>query len=189
MMTVRPFTLVLVVALTTTLLSACGGGSSGGVYNQAFNVSGQWSGTIKDTSYGEALITMTLSDNGGTVVGQMITFGPNSCFTGYSTSQLTGTATQLPANTTGDNPLTGDQENSNQGSLALSMTVDETLTTVNADGDDEENTTTYIVTFVLSGNSGTLTGNWGGAWYGPLPTSANFCRYPGIEGSITLQRI
>jgi len=84
MMTVRPFTLVLVVALTTTLLSACGGSSSGGVYNQAFNISGQWSGIIKDTYYGEALITMTLSDNGGDVVGQMITFGPNSCFTGYS---------------------------------------------------------------------------------------------------------
>jgi len=69
------------------------------------------------------------------------------------------------------------------------MTVDETLTTVNADGEEEENTATYIVTFVLSGNSSTLIGNWGGTWFGPLPKSANFCRYPGIEGSITLQRI
>jgi hypothetical protein len=188
-MTVRPFTLVLVIALTTTLLSACGGSSSGGVYNQTFNVSGQWSGTIKDTYYGEALITMTLSDNGGDVVGQMITFGPNSCFTGYSMSPLTGTATQLPANASGDNPLTGDQENSNQGSVTLSMTVDETLTTVNADGEEEEDTTTYIVTFVLSGNSSTLTGNWGGTWFGPLPASANLCRYPGIQGNITVQQI
>ena len=49
-MTVRPFTLLLVVALTTTLLSACGGSSSGGVYNQAFNISGQWTGTLSDST-------------------------------------------------------------------------------------------------------------------------------------------
>ena len=188
-MTVRPFTVVLVLALATTLLSACNGSSSGGTYNQAFNVSGQWSGSVKDTVYGEGLITMTLADSGGGVTGQMINFGPISCFTGYSIAQLTGVASQLPVKTFDDNPLTSDQENSNQGSVVLSMTVEETFVVVGADGSLEEKTTEYIVTFALTGNSSTLIGNWGGTWIGPLPVSANFCRYPGIQGSLTLQRI
>jgi hypothetical protein len=105
MMTVRPFTLVLVVALTTTLLSACGGSSSGGVYNQAFNVSGQWTGAMSDSTGAARLVSMTLSDGGGTVTGTISVTG-HACISG---GNLTGTAVQAPANTTGDNPLTADQ--------------------------------------------------------------------------------
>ena len=184
----KPITRILVTILAIAGLVACSGGSSGGVYNQTFNVTGQWSGTIKDTIYGEALISMTLSDNGGTLSGNMVTFGPNSCFTGYSVSQMTGTAAQLVANSSGDNPLTADQENSSAGSVVLTMTVDETLTTVDAEGEEEEDTTTYTVSFTMAGDSNTLTGNWGGTWFGPLPVSANYCRYPGRQGSIVIQR-
>ena len=184
----KPITRILVTILAIAGLVACSGGSSGGVYNQTFNVTGQWSGTIKDTIYGEALISMTLSDNGGTLSGHMVTFGPNSCFTGYSVSQMTGTAAQLVANSSEDNPLTADQENSNSGSVVLTMTVDETLTTVDAEGEEEEDTTTYTVSFTMAGDSNTLAGNWGGTWFGPLPVSANYCRYPGRQGSIVIQR-
>ncbi|MBT3264832.1 MAG: hypothetical protein HN372_10790, partial [Acidiferrobacteraceae bacterium] len=118
MMTVRPFTLLLVVALTTTLLSACGGSSSGGVYNQAFNVSGQWTGAMSDSTGAARLVSMTLSDGGGTVTGTISVTG-HACISG---GNLTGTAVQAPANTTGDNPLTADQENSNGGTASLSVT-------------------------------------------------------------------
>ncbi len=118
MMTVRPFTLVLVVALTTTLLSACGGSSSGGVYNQAFNVSGQWTGTLSDSTSVAKAASMTLSDGGGDVTGTLSVV-EHTCISGGS---LTGTAVQAPANTTGDNPLTGDQENSNRGTVSLTAT-------------------------------------------------------------------
>ena len=117
-MTVRPFTLVLVVALTTTLLSACGGSSSGGVYNQAFNVSGQWTGTLSDSASVAKAASMALSDGGGDITGTLSVVG-HTCISGGS---LTGTAVQSPANTTGDNPLTGDQENSNRGTVSLTIT-------------------------------------------------------------------
>ena len=117
-MTVRPFTLVLVVALTTTLLSACGGSSSGGVYNQAFNVSGQWTGTLSDNTSVAKAASMALSDGGGDVTGTLSVVG-HTCISGGS---LTGTAVQSPPNTTGDNPLTFDQENSNKGSVSLTVT-------------------------------------------------------------------
>ena len=185
----KPLTGILATLLTAAGLVACSGDSSTGTYNQVFNVTGRWSGTIKDTVYGEALISMTLSDNGGAVSGNMVTFGPNSCFTGYAVSQMTGTAAQLSANSSGDNPLTADQESSNSGSVVLTMTVDETLTTVDADGEEEEETTTYTVSFTMAGDSNTLTGNWGGTWIGPMPVSANYCRYPGTQGSIVVQRI
>ena len=118
MITVRPFTLVLVVALTTTLLSACSGGSSGGVYNQAFNVSGQWTGTLSDSTSPAKVASMALSDGGGDVTGTLSVVG-HTCISGGS---LTGTAVQAPTNTTGDNPLTGDQENSNRGTVSLTVT-------------------------------------------------------------------
>jgi len=117
-MTVRPFALVLVVALTTTLLSACGGSSSGGVYNQAFNVSGQWTGTLSDNTSVAKAASMALSDGGGDVTGTLSVVG-HTCISGGS---LTGTAVQSPPNTTGDNPLTFDQENSNKGSVSLTVT-------------------------------------------------------------------
>ena len=117
-MTVRPFTLVLVIALTTTLLSACGGSSSGGVYNQAFNVSGQWTGTLSDSASVAKAASMALSDGGGDITGTLSVVG-HTCISGGS---LTGTAVQSPPNTTGDNPLTFDQENSNKGSVSLTVT-------------------------------------------------------------------
>ena len=61
--------------------------------------------------------------------------------------------------------------------------------TEESEGEEEEETTTYTVSFALAGNSDNLTGNWGGTWFGPLPVSANFCRYPGRQGSIVIQRI
>ena len=100
-------------------LAACGSESTGGVYNQVFNVSGHWSGTI----YGECFsggsdpVSMTLSDGGGAVEGTITTGGHSS----ISSGKLIGTAVQAPENTTGDNPLTADQENSNRGTLVLSL--------------------------------------------------------------------
>jgi len=100
-------------------LAACGSESTGGVYNQVFNVSGHWSGTIygKCFSSGSDPVRMTLSDGGGDVSGTMTTGGHSS----ISSGTLAGTAVQAPENTTGDNPLTADQENSNRGTLVLSL--------------------------------------------------------------------
>jgi len=101
------------------LLAACGSESTGGVYNQVFNVSGHWSGTIygKCFSGGSDPVSMTLSDGGGDVTGTMTVGGHTS----VSSSTLSGTAVQAPEKTTGDNPLTADQENSNRGTLNLSL--------------------------------------------------------------------
>ena len=101
------------------LLAACGSESTGGVYNQVFNVSGHWSGTIygKCFSGGSDPVSMTLSDGGGDVTGTMTVGGHTS----VSSSTLRGTAVQAPEKTTGDNPLTADQENSNRGTLNLSL--------------------------------------------------------------------
>ncbi|SVD46535.1 uncharacterized protein METZ01_LOCUS399389, partial [marine metagenome] len=104
--------------LTTLLLYACSGGSSGGVYNQVFNVSGQWTGTVSDGTGAARAASMMLSDNGGDVTGTISIIG-HTCISG---GNLTGTAVQTPANTTGDNPLTDDQENSNQGTVRLTAT-------------------------------------------------------------------
>ena len=101
------------------LLAACGSESTGGVYNQVFNVSGHWSGTIygKCFSGGSDPVSMTLSDGGGDVTGTMTVGGHTS----VSSSFMTGNAVQAPEKTTGDNPLTADQENSNRGTLNLSL--------------------------------------------------------------------
>ena len=91
--------------------------SSSGVFGQSFNVSGHWSGTVTDNSGAARSTTMTLVDSGGTISGTINVVG-HSCFSG---GNVTGTATQAPANTIGDNPLTTDQENSNQGTVTLSL--------------------------------------------------------------------
>ncbi len=114
----KPLTGILVTALAVAGLVACSGGSSGGVYNQTFNVSGHWAGTISDGAGAARAANMTLSDGGGGVSGTVSVTG-HSCISG---GNLTGTAVQAPANTTGDNPLTGDQENSNEGTVSLTIT-------------------------------------------------------------------
>ena len=101
------------------LLASCGGSSSGGIYNQTFNVSGQWSGTISDADGSTDTINATLSDNAGSITGTL-TLNGHSCL---SSGSVTGTAVQDSANTTGDNPLTGDQENSNNGSMILTVSA------------------------------------------------------------------
>ena len=101
------------------LLASCGGSSSGGIYNQTFNVSGQWSGTISDADGSTDTINATLSDNAGSITGTL-TLNGHSCL---SSGSVTGTAVQDSANTAGDNPLTGDQENSNNGSVSLTVST------------------------------------------------------------------
>jgi len=91
--------------------------SSSGVFGQSFNVSGQWSGTITDSTGAARSTTMTLVDSGGTVSGTVSVIG-HRCFAG---GNVTGTATQSPASTTGDNPLTADQEGSDEGTVNLTM--------------------------------------------------------------------
>ena len=118
-MTIRQPVYASVLVFAACLLSACGSESTSGVYNQVFNVSGHWSGTIHGECFsgGSAPVSMTLSDNGGAISGTITTAGHSS----ISGGTLDGTAVQAPTNTTGDNPLTGDQENSNSGSVVLSL--------------------------------------------------------------------
>jgi hypothetical protein len=163
-MTARQPVYATMLVFAACLLAACGSESTGGVYNQVFNVSGHWSGTIygKCFSGGRDPVSMTLSDGGGTVEGTMTTGGHSS----ISSGTLTGTAVQAPENTTGDNPLTADQENSNQGSLVLSMTADETVTTttttagaggvesVSVDNAGSGYTSAPIVEFLSTGHGG-----------------------------------
>ncbi|MDP7221056.1 MAG: hypothetical protein QF565_16380 [Arenicellales bacterium] len=163
-MTARQPVYATMLVFAACFLAACGSESTGGVYNQAFNVSGHWSGTIygKCFSGGRDPVSMTLSDGGGDVSGTMTTGGHSS----ISSGTLTGTAVQAPENTTGDNPLTADQENSNQGSLVLSMTADETVTTttttagaggvesVSVDNAGSGYTSAPIVEFLSTGHGG-----------------------------------
>ena len=114
----KHITRILVTILAIAGLVACSGGSSGGVYNQTFNVSGQWTGTISDGTGVARAASMTLSDGGGTVSGTVSVIG-HTCISG---GNLTGTSVQALANTTGDNPLTADQENSNAGTVSLAIT-------------------------------------------------------------------
>jgi len=114
----RSLTAISTAALALAGLVACSGGSSGGIYNQTFNVSGHWTGTISDGTGLARSASMTLSDGGGTVSGTVSVTG-HTCISG---GNLTGTAVQAPANTTGDNPLTADQENSNAGTVSLTIT-------------------------------------------------------------------
>ncbi len=118
-MTARQPVYATMLVFAACLLAACGSESTGGVYNQVFNVSGHWSGTIygKCFSGGSDPVSMTLSDGGGDVSGTMTVGGHTS----VSSSTLSGTAVQAPEKTTGDNPLTADQENSNRGTLNLSL--------------------------------------------------------------------
>ena len=84
--------LFLMLALTGCSSSSSGGG----VFGQTFNVSGQWSGTITETTGVARAATVTFADSGGTVTGTISVVG-HTCFSG---GNLTGTSSQAPANTT-----------------------------------------------------------------------------------------
>ena len=80
----------------TGLLASCGGSSSGGIYNQAFNLSGQWSGQIGDGNLSR-VVNATLNQNGTAISGIIIVTG-HSCI---SNRTVSGTATQNTANNAG----------------------------------------------------------------------------------------
>ena len=168
----------------TGLLASCGGSSSGGIYNQAFNLSGQWSGQIGDGNLSR-VVNATLNQNGTAISGIIIVTG-HSCI---SSRTFSGTATQNTANNAGDNPLTGDQENSNTGAADLVITITETV---------DETEITHNINFTLIGSSNSLTGQYAGAWIPEkdadgddleIPGDENATCRTGIEGSIQLSRI
>ena len=170
--------------ILTGLLVSCGGSSSGGIYNQVFNVSGQWSGRIGDGNLSR-VINVTLNQNATAISGITIVTG-HSCI---SSRNLSGTATQNTANNTGDNPLTGDQENSNTGAADLVIAITETV------GETE---ITHNINFTLIGSSKLLTGQYAGTWIPEkdadgddleIPGDENATCRTGIEGSIQLSRI
>ena len=102
-------------------------------------MSGQWSGQIGDGNLSR-VIDVTLNQNATAISGIIIVTG-HSCI---SSRNLSGTATQNTANNTGDNPLTGDQENSNTGAADLVITITETV---------DETEITHDINFTLIGLS------------------------------------
>jgi len=110
-------------AVSILLLSACEGGSRSGAVGQIFNLSGHWTGSLTEVGGSSNLASsFTISDHGGSVSGTM-TISGHTCF---SHGNLTGTSFPMPVNSEGDNPLTSDQENSNQGTASLTLTSTET---------------------------------------------------------------
>ena len=116
-----------------------GDSSSGGIYNQAFNVSVHWSGSIQDATNPN----LTLSDNTETVTGTLIKTD-HRCFT---TADVTATSVQVSANSSGGDSLTGSQEHSNEGTVSLRVITIELADTTG---------TTFTVAFTLSGTSTSL---------------------------------
>lgn len=172
------------IACMAMLFGCSGGSSSGGIYQQVFNISGQWSGQIGD---GNLLrnFTATLNDNAGTVTGTMTVTG-HSCFAGAT---MAGTTTAAGVNTTGDNPKTTDQENSNEGNSNLVLTVVESY-----GGED----VTRTITIDLTGNSSFLTGTYNGDWIPQTDDGGENLKIPGndvatcrneISGSISLLKL
>ena len=172
------------IACMAMLFGCSAGSSSGGIYKQVFNISGQWSGQIGD---GNLLrnFTATLNDNAGTVTGTM-TVTDHSCFAGAT---IAGTATGAGVNTTGDNPDSTDQENSNDGNSNLVLTVVESY-----GGEDVTRTTTMD----LTGNSSSLTGTYNGDWIPQTDAGGENLKIPGndvatcrneISGSISLLKL
>jgi len=112
------------VATVVLLFSACDGGSGSrsGAVGQKFNLSGQWTGSLTEVGGSSHLpSSFTISDNVGVVTGTM-TISGHTCF---NHGNLTGTSSAMPINSKGDNPLTQDQENSNQGTGSLTLTSTE----------------------------------------------------------------
>lgn len=171
----KQFLHTVFIACMAMLFGCSGGSSSGGIYKQVFNVSGQWAGQIGD---GNLLrnVTATLNDNAGTVTGSMIVTS-HSCFAGAT---IAGTATAAGVNTTGDNPLTTDQENSNEGNSTLVLTVVESY-----GGEDVTRTTTID----LTGNSSSLTGHYNGNWIPQTDSGGENLKFPGDESELKTCRI
>lgn len=97
--------------------SACTPRSSSGyaLFGQVFTVTGQWSGTISDSAGPDRPVTLSFVDNNGVVSGTLQAPG-HSC---VPSGKVSGTSTPAPASSTGDNPLTVDNENSTGGFLTL----------------------------------------------------------------------
>tara|TARA_Y100000766_G_C18806600_1_gene555787 strand:+ start:149 stop:916 length:768 start_codon:yes stop_codon:yes gene_type:complete len=106
------------IAIVITSTVGCSGSSTSGIFNQVFNISGQWIGTMSDSSGNQRATELTLTDSGGTINGTLLVTG-HSCIDGGT---VTGTSTQAIINTAGDNPLTADQENSDSGIVSLALT-------------------------------------------------------------------
>ena len=159
----------VLIASTAMLFGCSGGSSSGGIYGQTFNVSGQWAGQITDGNVMRAM-TASLGDGGGTVNGTMLVTN-HSCYHGAA---LSGTATQAAQYSTGDNPLTAVQENQNDGSVNLTITIIETI-------GDEDFTRTTI--FNMQGNSSYLVGKYNGNWVPQLDEDGAIKEIPGFEDS------
>ena len=88
---------------------------------QSFNLSGYW--TVELTSFNASKkrkLNLGLSDNSGEVMGTAV-IHDSKCALGAT---LAGTFVGAAENSSGDNPLTGDQENSYLDTAKLTMTAD-----------------------------------------------------------------
>ena len=151
------------------LFGCSGGSSSGGIYKQTFNITGQWAGLIGDGNLTRA-VTVTINDAAGTVTGTM-TVTNHTCYAG---ANLVGTAAAAGQNTEGDNPLTTDQENSNEGTVNATIEVIETI------GEEDF---TRSTTFNLNGNSSSLVGKYSGNWIPQSDENGVLKDIPGFENS------
>jgi hypothetical protein len=156
--------------LVGAILAAAGctsGSTTGGVLGQAFNVTGFYKGTMSSfNGTNQVPVSINLRDTGGGVTGQMFISG-HECTEGGTIT--TGSASSLPPNTGTDNPVTGFQENTDEGFIAFTITgrdavdprvVDDTLTTPNE------------LLFQMSGSSRRLKGTYSGQWHGRLYSCA-----------------
>lgn len=158
------------IILVGAILAAAGctsGSTTGGVLGQAFNVTGFYKGTMSSfNGTNQVPVSINLRDTGGVVTGQMFIAG-HECTEGGTIT--TGGSTALPANTGSDNPVTGFQENTDEGFISFVITgrdavdprvVDDTLTTPNE------------LLFQMSGSSRRLKGTYSGQWHGRLYSCA-----------------
>lgn len=165
-------------------LTGCGVTTSSDItIGKPFNLTGQWSGDLVDAAYGEHKIYLTLNDNAGGVTGTLAV-PSHPCLGFESTEGLAGewaltvaegTATQAATGTSGDNPYTSIQENSNNGTLDF-----QTNTITEKIGDEDVD---RIIYFNLNGNSDSLAGKFNGTFIG----TGLACRQ-GIQGAIFISR-
>ena len=172
---------IVVVASMIAMFGCSAGSTTGGVYLEEFDVTGQWAGQIGD---GNVLrdMTMSINDTDGTVNANIIVTN-HTCLSGATTSAAT--AAPADKNAEGDNPITSDQETSNEGDLTMTFTV-----TV---GEDELN-----LNFILNGNSASQTGNYNGFWYSQPDQFGSPLEIPGfpmatcrggISGPVTMVKL
>ena len=136
-------------------LSACGGSSSDGVFGQAFDVSGRWTGNISQHNR-QSLVPITMTLEGAQTLSGTIVVSGHTCI---DNGNVSGTATPAAADSQGDNPYTpGLSENSNQGTVNLA----------------------YELTGATGGIA-TVTIDSGGTGYTSVPT-VTFAAPLGLEG-------